>query len=339
MKSIDEDIKNGKFKNIYFLTGVEPYLIGQYRDKLAKALVGSDDGLNLRRYSGEMPDINEVMEYADTVPFFADRRVIILEDTGIFKSSDDRLAQYLGSMPKTTYMIFVECYKGERKDEKKYESTLYDKRYKLYKMVHELGRIVEFKRLDEDRIIKWLLKKFADAGLNITRRAMDCFLEYVGDDMNRLSNEAEKLICYRLGHSSIDEDDVKAICSKNIENDIFEMVGALAAKNKRKAFELYYDLVELKVKPVNILALITREFNLLMQVKAIRSSGAGNNEITKLTKINPYFVGKYVSVSGRFTSEYLREALIDCINTDAMIKQGRLNDIAAVEMLLIRYSA
>lgn len=339
MKSIDEDIKNNKFKNIYFLTGVEPYLIGQYRDKLTRALIGSDDGLNLRRYSGESPDINEIIEYADTVPFFAARRVIILENTGLFKSSDDTLAVYLKDMPETTYVIFVECFKGERKDEKKYESTLYDKRYKLYKTVHELGRIVEFRRLDEGRIVKWLVKKFNDAGLNVTRRAMDCFLEYVGDDMNRLSNEAEKLICYRLGHSSVDEEDVKAICSKSIDNDIFEMVSALASKNKKKAFELYYDLVELKVRPINIISLITREFNLLMQVKAIRSSGAGNKEITDITKIKPYFVGKYVNVSGRFTAEYLREAVTDCVNTDAMVKQGRLNEVAAVEMLLIKYSA
>ena len=339
MKSIDEDIKNGKFKNIYFLIGVEPYLIHQYRDKLINALTGGSDELNLRRYTGEAPDINEVMEFADTVPFFAERRVIVLEDTGLFKSSDDSLATYLKDMPNTTYMIFVECFKGDKTDEKKYEKSLIDKRFKLYKTVHELGRIVEFGRVSDDMLIKWLLKKFADAKLNVTRNAMDCLLEYAGNDMMRLGNEAEKLICYRMGHSSVDADDVKAICSRSIDNDIFEMVGAIAAKNKRKALKLYYDLLELKESPMKILSLIAREFNLLMQVKAIKNVGGGKDDIVKATGINPYFVGKYTAVSGRFSSEYLKEAVADCVETETMFKQGRLNDVMGVEMLIVKYSA
>lgn len=339
MKSIDADIKEGKFKNIYFLMGVEPYLIRLYRDKLVNALVGTDDELNCRYYDGPVSDMGEVIEYADTVPFFAPRRVIVLENTGLFKSSDDKLASYLKDMPETTFMIFTECFRGERRDERKYESALVDKRYKMYKTVHDLGRIIEFKRLQEADLINWLLRRFADSGLKVTRRAMDCILEYVGDDMTRLVNESEKLICYRAGHSSVDEDDVKKICSRNIDNDIFEMVGAIAAKNRRKALKLYYDLIELKVRSMNILALISREFNLLMQVKILKNSGRDKDDISKLTRINPFFVGKYISVSGRFTSEYLREAVEECVETETAAKQGLIDDMIAVEMLIIKYSS
>lgn len=339
MKSIDADIKNGKLKNIYFLIGVEPYLIGQYRDKLKNALIGGDDDLNCRHYNGEAPDINEVIEYADTVPFFSDRRLVILEDTGLFKSSDGRLADYLKDLPETTYFIFVECYKGDKSDEKKYENTLVNKKYKLYKTVKELGRIVEFPRTGDDLLIKWILKKFKDAGLNITRNAMDCFMEYAGNDMTRLSNEAEKLICFRLGHSTIDVDDVKAICSKTIENNIFEMVSAIASKDKRKAFRLYYDLMELKVKPISILPLIAKEFDRLSKVKAIKGNGGSQKDVTELTGIHPYYAGKYMALSARFTSEYLKGALDDCIESEHLFKQGRLNDAMAVEMLLIKYSS
>ena len=339
MKSIDADIKEGKFKNIYFLMGVEPYLIRLYRDKLVNALVGTDDELNCRYYDGPVSDMGEVIEYADTVPFFAPRRVIVMENTGLFKSSDDKLASYLKDMPETTYMIFTECFRGERRDERKYESALVDKRYKMYKTVHDLGRIIEFKRLQEADLTNWLLRRFADNGLKVTRRAMDCILEYVGDDMTRLVNESEKLICYRAGHSSVDEDDVKEICSRNIDNDIFEMVGAIAAKNRRKALKLYYDLIELKVRSMNILALISREFNLLMQVKILKNSGRDKDDISKLTRINPFFVGKYISVSGRFTSEYLREAVEECVETETAAKQGLIDDMIAVEMLIIKYSS
>ncbi len=339
MKSIDSDISNGKIKNIYLLMGVEPYLIYQYRDKLVHALVGEDDEINYKKYSGEIPDIGAVIEYADTVPFFADRKVIVLEDTGMFKSSDDRLAAYLEGLPETTYVIFVECFKGERSEERKYDKTLVDKRYKLFKTVQKLGRVIEFKRTDEAILVKWLVKKFSDSGLNITRRAMDTLLEYVGDDMMRLNNEAEKLICYRLSHKSIDEDDVKEICVRNIDNDIFEMVSAIAAKNKRKALKLYYDLTALKESPMKILSLIAREFNLLLRVKGIKADGGSKDDIVKTCGINPYFAGRYISVSSRFTHEYLKAAVTDCVETEALFKQGRINDVIGVEMLLIKYAS
>ncbi len=339
MKSIDSDIKNNKIKNIYLLMGVEPYLMYQYRDKLVHALVDKDDEINFKKYSGEIPDINAVIEYADTIPFFAERKVIVFEDTGMFKSSDDRLATYLENLPETTYVIFVECFKGEKSEERKYDKALVDKRYKLFKTVQRLGRVIEFKRTDETVLVKWLLKKFSDSGLNITRRAMDTLLEYVGDDMMRLNNEAEKLICYRLSHKSIDEDDVKEICVKNIDNDIFEMVSAIAAKNKRKALKLYYDLTALKESPMKILSLIAREFNLMLRVKGIKSDGGSKDDIVKTCGISPYFVGRYISVSSRFTHEYLKAAVTDCIETEALFKQGRISDVIGVEMLLIKYAS
>ncbi|MBR5765446.1 MAG: DNA polymerase III subunit delta [Lachnospiraceae bacterium] len=338
MKSIDADIKDEKIKNIYLLMGVEPYLIYQYRDKLMDALVSRDDEINRKKYTGEIKDINAVIEYADTVPFFAQRKVLVLEDTGLFKSSDDTLASYLKDLPETTYIIFVECYRGDKSEERKYERTLVDKRYKLFKAVQELGRVIEFKRTSEDILIKWLLKKFSDEGLSITRNAMDCLLENIGNDMMMLSNEAEKLICYRMGHKSIDVDDVKAVCSRNISNEVFEMVNAIAVKNKRKALKLYYDLIEVKESPMRILSLIGREFNLLLRVKAIRGRGGGQREVTEQAGIHRSFAGRYISVSGRLSEEYLKEAINDCVETEASFKQGRLNDTMGVEMLIIKYA-
>lgn len=341
MKSIDSDIKEGRFKNIYFLMGVERYLIRQYRDKLVNALAGEDDGINVKRYSGEMPDINELIGFLDTVPFFAPRRVAVVEDTGIFKVSDSELADYLPSLPETSYIIFVESYKGghDRGAEKKYEQTIVDKRYKLYKTVQKLGRTVEFKRMGRDILNKWLLKRFKDAGLNITRGAMELLYEYAGEDMSLLYNESEKLICYRLGHSSIDGDDVREVCSRNIGNDVFEMVRAIATKNRQKALKLYYDLLELRERPMGILSLITREFNILLKVKMLRDAGKNYESIEKVAGINKYFVGKYVNISSRFTYEYLKEAVTECIDTETLFKQGRINDLIAVEMLIVKYAS
>ena len=103
----------------------------------------------------------------------------------------------------------------------------------------------------------------------ITSGAMKLFLEKTGTDMERIRQELEKLICYCMEKESITEEDVAVICSEQTENKIFDMINAMAEKKQKKAMELYYDLLALKEPPMRILYLITRQFNLLMQVKEL----------------------------------------------------------------------
>ena len=85
MKTIDNDIKTGQFKQIYLLYGEEQYLIRQYRDKLKHALAADDDTMNFSAFSGSDINQKEIIDLAETLPFFADRRLILIEDSGLFK--------------------------------------------------------------------------------------------------------------------------------------------------------------------------------------------------------------------------------------------------------------
>ena len=108
MKTIDEDIKSGQFKKIYLLYGDEAYLKKQYKDKLKKALVQPDDTMNFTAYEGKDTNPKEVIDLSETLPFFADRRVILIENSGFFKGSCEELAEYIPQVPDTTLFLFVE---------------------------------------------------------------------------------------------------------------------------------------------------------------------------------------------------------------------------------------
>ena len=95
MKTIDEDIKSGNFKQIYLLYGTEAYLKKQYKDKLKNAMAAPDDTMNFTRFEGKNINPKEVIDLAETLPFFADKRVILIEDSGFFKSSCEDLAEWL----------------------------------------------------------------------------------------------------------------------------------------------------------------------------------------------------------------------------------------------------
>lgn len=88
MKSINEDIKNRRFKQIYLLYGEEAYLKRMYKEKLRNALVEKEDTMNYNYYAGKGISISEVIDVSETMPFFADRRLIIIENSGFFKSAN-----------------------------------------------------------------------------------------------------------------------------------------------------------------------------------------------------------------------------------------------------------
>ena len=135
MKNIQEDIKSVNFKSAYLLCGEEAYLKVQYKNKLLKALNPDDDTMNFNHYEGRNIDVKELIDLCETMPFFADRRVVLLEDTGFFKNKCDELADYMKELPDYLCLVFVE-------DE-------VDKRSKMYKAVKSCGRIGEFARQDE----------------------------------------------------------------------------------------------------------------------------------------------------------------------------------------------
>ena len=143
MKNLQEDIQNQDFKKVYLLYGEEKYLLQQYKSRLEKALVPEGDTMNFSAFQGKKTEPREVIDLAETMPFFADRRVIFLEDTGFFKNQCQELPEYLAQLPEYLCMVFVE--------------DQVDKRSRMYKAVKKYGRIVEFGQQDSGTLIKWIL--------------------------------------------------------------------------------------------------------------------------------------------------------------------------------------
>ena len=142
MKTLNEHLKTKTFKNVYLLYGDEAYLRNQYRDKLKKAMINEGDTMNFSCFEGKGIDEKELTAMADTVPFFSDYRLIIVENSGFFKTSGhETLAEYMKHIPETTCIVFVE--------------SEVDKRSKLFKAVraescHENSHKYTNRNTDDD---------------------------------------------------------------------------------------------------------------------------------------------------------------------------------------------
>ena len=197
---------------------------------------------------------------------------------------------------------------------------------------------MEFKRQDERTLARWVLGILKKEGKNITEETMHAFLGRTGSDMENIERELEKLLCYTLGREVITTKDVEEICTEQTENRIFEMIQAITEKNQKKALNLYADLLEMKEPPMRILFLIARQFNQLLQLKSLSAQGMEKGEMAKKAGVPPFALGKYLAQCRKFASPILKKAVEDCIETEELVKTGRLGDQIGVELLIMKYS-
>lgn len=324
MQRLIQDIKTGQLNQIYLLYGEEAYLRKQYRDRLKEAIIG-DDTMNYHYYEGKGLSIGEIIDQAETLPFFAEHRLIVIENSGLFKSGGEQLAEYFPAIAQSAYFVLVE--------------TEVDKRSKLYKAVTAKGCAVEFALQDEGTLKRWILGMVKKEDKRISESALNYLLDKTGDDMENIRKETEKLFCYCLDKEAITEKDIDEVCTKRISSHVFDMVNAIAEKKQKQALELYYELLALKEPPMRILFLISRQFNLLLQVKDLSGKGYQTKAIGEKVGLHGFIAGKYVTQASRFKREELRDALEACVSAEEAIKTGKMNDNMSVELLIVKYSS
>ena len=325
MKSIQEDIKKQEFKPVYLLFGEEAYLRQQYKQMLLKALVPENDTMNFSRYEGRKVEPRQIIDLAETMPFFASKRVILLENTGFFKNKCEELAEYLKQVPDYLCMIFVE--------------TEVDKRGKMYKAAKAPGRVVEFSVQNSQMLTKWVLQILNREGKKITQRNMELFLTKTGTDMGNIRMELEKLLSYTMGRSVVEREDIEAVCTTQTTNKIFEMVRAVTEKDQKKALDLYNDLLTLREPPMRILFLLARQFNQLMVTKEMMEKGYGQPEIASRLGVPPFGARSYLPIARRYRFSQLLQAVKDFTEAEELVKTGRLGEALSVELLIVKYSA
>lgn len=324
MKVINEHIKSGEYKNVYLLYGEEEYLKKQYRDKLKNAIIGTDT-MNYSYYEGDKISVKEILDIADTMPFFSEHRLVIVENSGFFKSSNEELADFIRNIPEYLIMVFVE--------------KEVDKRNKVYKAVSENGYISEMKPQTTATLGKWIVGLLKNDNKKITKEAVDLLLSKTGAGMDLIKSEIDKLVSYCADKELIEAKDVESICQTVTVSRIFDMIAAIATKKQNEALSLYYDLLTLKEPPMRILYLLSRQFNGILQVKEMQSEGLGSKEIASRMGVAPFIAGKYLTQTKYFTFDVLHEALEEMASIEENVKQGKIEDKLGVELAIVKYSS
>jgi DNA polymerase-3 subunit delta len=182
VKQIVTDIKKGNTKPIYFLMGEEPYYIDAIADFIESNVLKEDEkGFNQVVLYGRDVTIEDIVSNAKRYPMMADKQVVLVKEAQDLSRTIEKLESYALNPQPTT--ILVICYKFKK----------LDKRKKLYKALDKGGVIFDSKKLYENQVSDWIRRVLAGKKYNISPKAAEMLIQFLGTDLGKINNELEKL--------------------------------------------------------------------------------------------------------------------------------------------------
>lgn len=321
---VNSHIDSHSFSRIYLFFGDEQYLIKQYVNNLVNAVMPDRNSMSFSHYISDKCDVNSICSDAVTMPFFDEFKVALIEDSGYFNSSNDKIKDMIPEIGEQNILIFSEMN--------------VDKRTSTYKAAAKYGTVLEFATPSEDDLIKWVIGRFTKDNIRIQNGVPEMLVSVAGENMLNLSNEVEKLSCYAMNKGTITLEDIGLLCNSKIEDKIFEMCDAIGRHDSRTAISRYNDLVALKTSPMMIISMISRHFRILSQLSFIQS-GKDKKMAAKdkaaLLGIKSFAVNKYLTqLNNQTTSDLLRKSEL-CMAADFAVKSGQMSDINSAEKLIL----
>ncbi|MBP5160309.1 MAG: DNA polymerase III subunit delta [Lachnospiraceae bacterium] len=324
MQELRKHIKSKEFCRFYLIYGDEDYLVSSAKRMLIDALKDGGDEMNYAHFEGAMDSFDELLESASTLPFFADRRVILCEGTGLFKNASD-LADMLEGMCDTTSLVFVE--------------KEVDKRTKMYKFFNDHGFVCELKKPDPGELMRFAAGYLGKYSKKITQNDCSYLTEICGEDMYGLKNELDKLIAYLGDREVVTREDIDEICTASITNKIFVMTDAIASGNRDRAMALYFDLLRLREKPIGILYMIRKHFAKLLRIHEERRERKSDKEIAASLRISSWVLKKYYAQLRAYDYDTLVRHMEYATDVETDFKNGKIQEQIGVELMIVKFSA
>jgi DNA polymerase-3 subunit delta len=299
--------------------------------------------LNTTFLEGRKVTLAELMHTCDTVPFLADRRLVIVEGLltrlqGRGKGKADKgtehptwkkeyleeLIAYLKRLPDTARLVFVE---GESisPNHPVLKMALADK---------ERGHAREFRLPTSGKLRRWITDRVEKKGGEIETSAAEELAAFVGSDLRLLDQEFDKLISYVDRARPITKADVHLLVSYVQQANVFEMVDALGRRDGEQALNLLHRLLEDGEHPLSLLGMIVRQFRIMIQVKDLAEHGVPPAKIGAQLGLHSFVAEKGLRQSRNFSMEQLETIYRKLLETDLAIKTGRMDPVLALDMLM-----
>lgn len=304
--------------NLIFMYGEDSFSINEKIQIWKKEFIKRYDGdTNLSELSGEDVTASEIMDAIETLPFLAEKRLVIVKNylSGNKADKQKELATKLKEVPDTTVLVFYEMKKP-------------DKRLSLFKHLSKIAKVYEFKPFKGSELNKWIIDKTSKRGGRIQIMAASYLAQHVGGDLWKLSSEIDKLISYANG-KEIQAKDIDLLTRSSAETNIFKLTDQIGNRRTQDALKTLHALLDSGEELPYVFAMIVRQFRLIIQVKDLLRKGFQKQQIINRLKQHPFVVTTVLSQSRNFEADKLKQIYADLLEIDKKFKTGKIHFLAS----------
>ncbi len=315
-------IKNGQVKPVYLLMGEEPFYIDKIANYIEDHLMPEEEkGFNQMVLYGRDTTVEDIISNAKRYPMMAERQVIIVKEAQELSRTIEKLDAYVDNPQPTTTLVI--CYKYKK----------IDKRKKLYKAVAKSGVIFESKRLYENKVGDWIQKTLKSSGYAISPKASQMLVEFLGTDLSKIDNELQKLQLIAPKGTNISPELIEENIGISKDFNNFELGKAIGERDAVKAHRIInYFSQNTKDHPMVVtISLLFTYFSKILQYHGTADKSKAN--MAKVLKVNPYFVGDYVSAARNYPMRKVSLIITYLRETDVKGKGVGANNVSSGDLL------
>lgn len=325
-------LKAGQIPPLMLFEGTEEYVKQQALSRLGKALL--PDGMEeMNRSELINPDADALIAAAETLPFLAEKRLVIVRECDLLttskKSDDDKLEALMDYLPKLspmTCLVFV--VKGKA-----------DGRKKLYLALKKRDAIVDFSPMSDMEAAGWAQKSMRALGKQIDATTAQKLVFTVGSDAALLKQEMDKLAHFVGEREAIAPEDIDEVCVKSLECTVFQMVDAQVAGRNAEAFRLLQSVLQNGQDRVGVLAMLLRQYRILYHARCLLEDRVPTGSQAALLGIPPFALTRTQAQAKRYAKERLKAAYDYLFDLEYRIKQGKASQEGCAEAAMLRLDA
>ncbi|MEA3488911.1 MAG: DNA polymerase III subunit delta [Candidatus Omnitrophota bacterium] len=305
----------------FLIIGEDEYIketeISRIRDKF---LSSGEADLN---YSVHLPDdINGIMDSLGTVPFLADKRVVLVKEAQ--KLPDEFAATILSYLEKPSEnSVLVLSSSGSLR-----KAGYYSK----------LSRVVKVVKADKPKPVmlgKWIRIFFTKENIAISNQAVELIVELKGEDTAGMRTELEKLVSFS-GGEKIEVEHVEKLVGRSVKEAVFKLVDAVNTRDAKWAFRVLNDLYARKKRPEETVGYLAWYLRMMQKVVLLSKRGADPEGMAAELGLQPWRAGKFIQQAKKYPVDRIERWLELLLETDRDIKTGRRKPTLALEMLVVQ---
>ena len=311
--------------NIYVIIGNDQYMIENEKKKLISE--NRIDDFNISSYDFSSSEPLEIINEMMTVSLFGEKRLVVINDAEFLKSTYkkenivDKFIDYFNEENPDTIVLLI-------------TNNDLDYRSKIGSVLKAKAQIIKVNALEGENLNTWIKNRVNNLGYKIDPTAVSELVSRCDGDALLISNELEKLMLYHED-KNITYNSVKLLVSRNLEDNIFNLLNAFVVNDKKTLFSIYEDFMTLNEDEMRIISAISNKLEEILHTKILINKRCSKDDIAAYFKVKPGRAYYMIEAAKKISDDVVLSLINRISELDYNIKSGKIDKKLGLQLFIL----